>query len=168
MKIKNKYLILFNLICIILLIIPVFWLNPFNENYSTLSLDTKGYFYLLTTGLSCGILSSYEYYHTLRKYWYLGFISFFMGCIIPHHVPYDFQGNMHLLFSYTGFGLMMISTLLNIYMHNEKTILNIISIVMIVCVYLIYRYMMVTTLCELFITLSVLIINMYIYLKYTD
>lgn len=75
---------------------------------------------------------------------------------------------MHLLFSYTGFGLMMISTLLNIYMHNEKTILNIISIVMIVCVYLIYRYMMVTTLCELFITLSVLIINMYIYLKYTD
>ncbi|MBO7677058.1 MAG: hypothetical protein J6S49_06055 [Erysipelotrichaceae bacterium] len=148
------------MIVYILFLLPAGYLDLFHENYSTLSLDTRGYFYLLFLGIITGTLLSYEtsLINTKRTGW-LMFLSLVLGTLIPHHVPYDLQGNLHLLFAYGGFVIMMVITYMNIYRIYDQNLLNIYYFIIFICAILYIRYGMVNTLCEIIIMTFTMIIN---------
>ena len=153
-----------NLIFYGLFLLPLRRLDLFKENYSTLSLETRGYFYLLLLGIGIGFLMAYETYHISgRKIAAIMFFSLVLGTVIPHHVPYDFQGNMHLLFAYLGFAGMMSVTFMNLIITSNLHLINIyfLSIFILGLLYMLYG--MVNTLMEVLI----MSLNMYInYLLY--
>ena len=166
MRISNKTIVILNILVITVFLLPLTQLNLFSENYSTLSLSTRGYFYLLSFGIICGLLLSYETYHiSNKKNAILMFLGLFIGVLIPHHVPYNFQGNLHLLFAYTGVFISLIITYLNLLsnMNNALNTLFYLSIVAAVLSFM--RYGMVTCITEVILMLCILIINMTIYIK---
>lgn len=163
MKISNNKLIIINLITYILFLLPISKLDLFKENYSTLSLNTRGYFYLLFIGILIGLILYYETKRLNKKYSLLILISMIIGVIIPHHVPYNLQGNIHLLFSYTGSFIVVVLTLLNIFRFTELT--NIYIFGVFISILSIFRYSMVTTLCEVILMSFILFCNLYAYIK---
>lgn len=154
-----------NFILLIVFLIPAFKLDLFNENYSTLSLTTKGYLYVLLLGIIIGFILAYEtYYISGKKYSLIIFLSLLIGTIIPHHVPYNLQGNLHLLCAYIGYFMLVIMTL-----HNCKlSITRNLYILMLFISVLLYLYCgMVNTISEIIVMVSTLLINMYNYLRIT-
>lgn len=153
-----------NLIFYGLFLLPLRRLDLFKENYSTLSLETRGYFYLLLLGIGIGFLIAYEtYYISGRKMAEFMFFSLALGTVIPHHVPYDLQGNMHLLFAYLGFAGMMSVTFMNLIITSNLHLINIYFLSIFILGLLYMRYGMVNALMEVLI----MSLNMYInYLLY--
>lgn len=159
----NKTLILINVIVSILFLLPALKLDLFTENYSTLSLTARGYLYVLILGITIGLLLWYEAnIVSKKKYNVLFLIALFIGTVVPHHVPYNLQGNLHLLFAYVGFAGLIIMTLINcgIKKYRDSYLLFIFSAVII---YL--KYGMVNTLSEIIVMISTLYINLLIVLK---
>lgn len=161
---RNSLVIILNAIVSILFLLPAIKLDLFNENYSTLSLTTRGYLYVLFLGIVIGSLLGYETYTITRKKvnGILMFLSLIIGTIIPHHVPYNLQGNLHLLFAYIGFASLAILTLLNC--KNSKYF-SIYSLLLFVSIALYLKYGMVNTLSEIIVMISSLYINLVIYFK---
>ena len=160
MRISNKTILIFNLLTAILFILPVFRLDYHSENYSTLSFDTRGYLYLLFLGLCSGSLLGYETYRiNSKREGILMFITMMIGVIIPHHYPYDLQGNIHLILAYVSFAGLYLLTFSNIKNYPDKTLHNILfGMLGIVAVMYIY-FGMVTSISELIIILCCLYIN---------
>ena len=166
MKISNKLLIILNCIVVIIFLFPLQYLNLFNENYSTLSLNTRGYFYLLFIGIIMGLLLGYETYIINNlKYGIIMFIALLIGVIVPHHYPYDLQGNIHLLLAYIGSFISILITYMNIMKYNNRTLQNILifSIGIVILMYM--KYMMFNCIAEVVLMLTVMICNLVIYIK---
>ena len=162
MKTKRGVL-LSNIIATILFIIPINKIDLFTENYSTLSLSTRGYLYVLFTGIFIGIILAYETYKITSKVnAIIIFSSMLVGVIIPHHVPYNLQGNLHLLFAYIGFAGIVICTILNCHKIKNKEIYSFFIFISIV---LYLKFGMVTKISEIIVMLSTLFTNLYLYLK---
>ena len=162
-KIEKITLISLNIVSYILFLIPAFKLNLFNENYSTLSLTTRGYLYVLIMGMFIGAILFIETtYISNRLLGSLAFVSMFAGVMIPHHVPYDIQGNLHLLFAYLGFAGLVIVTLLNCKIKKYRDI-YLMFIFIAILIYL--KFGMVNTLSEVIVMTSSLLINLYLTLK---
>lgn len=157
-----------NIIISIVFLVPAFKLNLFNQNYSTLSLSTEGYLYVLILGTAIGALLGYETFFINNKLYAVSmFLSMFTGVMVPHHVPYDLQGSLHLLCAYLGFSGIVIITMINLY----KNILLIkklryifsLSILASICIYLVCG--MVNTASEIIVMFAVLSTNLYLYLR---
>ncbi|MBR3250467.1 MAG: hypothetical protein IKF80_02040 [Erysipelotrichaceae bacterium] len=163
---KTKKILIINLIVYILFLLPVSRLDMFKENYSTLSLDTRGYLYLLFLGILIGLLLGYEtYFISGRNMAITIFASLVLGTIIPHHVPYDLQGNLHLLFSYTGFAGMMSITYINLLKQNNQYLINMYFLSFFEFAFIYMQYGMVTTVLEIVIMSMVLLFNYLAYKK---
>ena len=163
-KRKNSILLVIrNLISTVLFLLPVKELDLFNENYSTLSLTTRGYLCLLFIGIIIGSLLSIETSMIKnKKNGLLMFASILIGVIIPHHVPYDFQGNIHLLFAYIGFAGLVSLTIINCSNSKDRDI-YLLLIFLSILIYL--KYGMVNTLSEIIVMISSLFFNLYNVLK---
>ena len=159
MKINNRLLIILNLFVYVIFLFIGKDLDPFTENYSTLSLNSKSYLLLLVCGILIGLLLAYE--TSIIKNKSIGLIMFvlmLMGVIIPHHVPYNFQGNMHLLFGYIScFGVTAL-TYYNIYHDSTLRSILISAITMMLVTYM--KYMMVTTAGEFALMSAIMLCNM--------
>ena len=165
-KRRNNFVLIFNFLCLVLFLLPIRKLNIFEENYSTLSLTTRGYLYLLCIGLFIGLLFAYETSRISNNlYAMLIFVSIIIGVIIPHHVPYNLQGNLHLLFAYIGFVGLLIITLLNCKIKKLRDY-YILFIFIAILIYL--KYGMVNTLSEVIVMLSSMMINFICYIKYAN
>ena len=166
MKINSKFIVIFNLLIFFLFLLPSGKLDLFEENYSTLSLNARGYFFLLFLGISCGSIMAYETsFISGKRNALLLFVGLLMGTVVPHHVPYDLQGNLHLIFAYTGFFLLILVTYINS-LYNTDPICRNILILMIAAVAMMYmRYMMVNTVSEIIIMMICMGINLFLYLK---
>ena len=164
---RNRLVIILNVIVSILFIIPTFKLNLLNENYSTLSLTTRGYLYVLFLGIIIGSLLSYETYiiskNKIRSL--IMFLSLLVGTIIPHHVPYNLQGNLHLLFAYIGFTGMAISTIINI---KSTKYYNVYLLFLVLAVTFYLKCGMVNTISEVIVMLSSLYFNLITSIKKED
>ena len=162
MKIKQKQINNISLLVIAVIFIAVSTrLDLFKENYSTLSLSTKGYFLFLFMGLLAGIVLAYNtYLISGKKYALLMFIALLLGTIIPHDITYNLQGNLHLLNAYLGFVLMEVVMFINVYKYSfinykkSKTISYILIISLIIAFLSYTRYMCVNTLSELIVMLT--------------
>lgn len=151
-----------NIITIVLFSIVATSLDPFIENYSTLSLTRNGYFLFLFMGILAGFTLAYEtYLINNKKYAYIMFCALLLGVIIPHDISYNLQGNLHLINAYLGFSVMMIITFINIYkfsLRNNKKgryILYFTLICFAISVYLYLDKMCVNTISELIIMITV-------------
>ena len=168
MRISNRKIILVNLLTALLFLAPATKLDLLAENYSTLSLNAKGYFILSVLGILAGILMGFETMHISgRKYGLILFLSLLAGTIVPHEYPYHFRGHIHLLLAYAGgFGLLAV-TFFNILHDERKHLQNAFVLVLTAAVLLYMKYMMVNTLSEILIMLMCLYVNLTIYLKKT-
>ena len=164
---RTNRLVFINVIVSILFVIPAFRLDLFNENYSTLSLTTRGYLYVLFEGIFIGLLLAKEtYIITKNKICSIFiFLSLLIGTIIPHHIPYNLQGNLHLLFAYIGFAGLTILTINNI-KYSKYLKYYMICLLSSVLIYL--KCEMVNTLSEVIVMLSTLAINLLICIKKED
>ena len=163
MRTRNK-LVLINVLEAILFILPAFKLDLFKENYSTLSLNTRGYLYVLFLGISIGLLFSYETRIIKnKKNAILIFLSLLVGTIIPHHVPYNLQGNLHLLFAYIGFiGLASLS-IINIFYNKKLLSFYLLSLSFAVLIYM--DSGMVNTLSEVIVMYASMVANILMCIK---
>lgn len=166
MKIRrknNKLIILFNLIVSVLFLLPIRKLNLFDENYSTLSLTTRGYLYMLFLGIIIGLLLAYEtlLISKLSNALFI-FMSLIIGTIIPHHIPYNLQGNLHLLFAYIGFACLVIATIINC---RIKKYIDIYLLFIFIAIILYLKFGMVNTISEIVVMLGTLFTNMLLVLK---
>ncbi|MBQ1306803.1 MAG: hypothetical protein IIZ64_03245 [Erysipelotrichaceae bacterium] len=169
MRIRNKQLYILNVVAAVLLLIPLGRLQLFNENYSTLSLNTRGYLYLLMTGILCGLTLAYETSAIggkKRAVWI--FLGLFLGTLIPHHYPYDLQGNIHLFLAYSGFCIMIGVTYLNLFQSYRKRLTNIYVLSLAAAFVLYLQAGMVNTLSELIIMSATLGVNLLLYIKKQD
>lgn len=162
-KRNNKLIIFLNLIVAVLLLVPVSELNLFEENYSTLSLTTRGYLYVLMLGILIGMLLGYETKIISNKVNGLCmFLSLIIGTIIPHHVPYNLQGNLHLLFAYIGFAGLVITTIINCRIKKYRDIYLLFIFIGII---LYLKFGMVTTISEIVVMIGTLFTNLLLVLK---
>ena len=169
MRISNKTVIFWNLAVLIQFLLPLKKLDLFQENYSTLSLNRSGYLYLLTLGISIGILCAYETMHIhSERNGYLVFFSLILGVIVPHHVPYDFQGNLHLLFAYLSASAFTALTYLNIQkdMCHPK-LFGILMLGITAAILSCLKAGMVGSLSEAILMCTLLFINCYLYVRKT-
>jgi hypothetical protein len=165
MQTRTK-LILCNILTVILFLLPVIELDLFKENYSTLSLQTRGYLFLLFLGILTGSVMAYETFHISgRKNARILLIAMILGAIVPHHVPYDLQGNMHLFLAYTSFFVLICITYFNTLFSTKTIYRNIMIFCLLTVSFLYMRYMMINTLCEIIIMLCCMGIDLSLYLK---
>ena len=147
---------------------PAFRLNLYKENYSTLSLNTEGYLYVLFLGITIGLLLYYETSIISNdRYAVVIFLSLFIGTVIPHHYPYDLQGNIHMLCAYLGFSGVCIITIINLYTRSlvTKKLRYIFAVSILAAVIFYLKYGMVNTLSEIIVMLAVLTSNLVIFLR---
>ena len=164
MRIKKSRITIINLIAYVLFLLPLSRLDLYTENYSTLSLDTRGYFYLLFLGILIGMILSYEtYFISNKKYALLMFISMLLGIITPHHVPYNLQGNLHLLFAYTSSFLVACLTYINIFRFNNIKTIYVLTVLL--SILLIFRFNMVTCISEVILMSIIMLSNLLAYIK---
>lgn len=165
-NIKNRILIS-NIIVSILFILPSFKLDFFTENYSTLTLNSKGYLYVLFLGILIGIVLFYETKIISNiKNAYIILFSMIIGVLIPHHIPYNLQGNLHLICAYLGLVGIVSITYINIYLNNEyKELLSIYTFCLLCAFLLFIKVDMVNTISEIIVMISTLFINQYLYKK---
>lgn len=167
MKISDKLLKILNFLTLFLFLLPVSRLDLFHENYSTLSLDTRGYFFLLFLGIITGIIMAYETrFISGKRNSIILLMGMIMGTMIPHHYPYDLQGDLHLLFAYVGFTALVVITFMNTYFSKKQVSYQKILFLLggLSCV-LYLRHGMVNTLNEVFIMMACMAINLMIYLE---
>ena len=166
MRITVKIIRALNFLMAVLFVLPLFRLDLFKENYSTLSFDTRGYLYLLLLGLSSGFLLAYETAMIAgRKKGILMFVTMMIGVIVPHHYPYDLQGNIHLLLAYLSFAMLIILTFSNITMAHCRKLYDLLYFMLGLVAMLYIRFAMVTALSELIIILVSLYLNYQCYTK---
>ena len=166
MRIRNKTILVLNVVAYALILLPLKQLHLFDENYSTLSLNTRGYLYLFITGIVTGFIMAYETYHINNKnYAILMFLSLFCGTMIPHHVPYNLQGNLHLIFAYSGFTVMMIVTFMNILKKYNRYLINIYFLLIFELIFIYMHYGMINTIIEITIMTFNMFVNFYLYNK---
>lgn len=164
MRIRNNRIIIINILVYILFIFIGRNLDLYKQNYSTLSLETRGYLCLLVTGIILGLLLGYE--TTIisnKRNGVLMLFGLIVGVLIPHHVPYNFQGNMHLLFAYTSAFITTILTYINIYRFNNINTVFVLLVVLSIITYM--KYMMVTGIGEIILMSSIMICNLWAYIK---
>ena len=164
-KTRNySLIIILNVIVSILFLLPLNKLDLLKENYSTLSLTTRGYLYVLIVGIIIGLLLAYEtrkISNFIRAI--LMLVSMLVGVIIPHHIPYNLQGNLHLVFAYIGFAGLVTITLLNC---RIKKLRDMYLLPLFISVLIYLKYGMVNTLSEVIVMLSSLLINLLCNIKY--
>ena len=167
MRIKRtaKLILTGNMAAMVLLVMPLFVVDLFYENYSTLSLTTKGYFYVLVMGIVFAIVLGYETFHLNRKYWLYIFIASIAGTIVPHHVPYNLQGNIHLILAYLSFGVIASITYMNVFTHYNRTLMNGFTLMLCILALCFMKFMMINIIAELCAMTYVLFANLYLYLK---
>ena len=165
-NIKNKVLIS-NIIVSILFLLPIFKLDFLSENYSTLTLNSKGYLYVLFIGILIGMILFYETkIISNKKYAYIILFSMIIGVLIPHRVPYNLQGNLHLVCAYLGFVGIITITYINIYLSLEnKNLLSIYTFCLLCALLLFIKANMVNTLSEAIVMISTLYMNYYLFKK---
>ena len=169
MRTRNRLICILNLIDAVLLLFPLGRLQLFNENYSTLSLNTRGYLYLLVTGVLCGIVLAFETFMiSSRKRGILIFLSLFLASAVPHHYPYDTQGNIHLFLAYAGFCMMISITFLNLFQYLRKRLINVYVLSLTASLALYLQAGMVNTMSELIIMFATLGVNLILYIKKQD
>ncbi len=157
---RSGKLILINLLVYILFLLPLRRLDLYKENYSTLSLHTKGYLFLLFLGIITGALMGYETYKISgKRNGIILFVSMVLGTCIPHEVPYHLRGNMHLLFAYTGGFVLICMTYINLMRKYKKHLKEIFEFVLLLCFLIYMRYMMVNTLIEVLLMSVCMFIN---------
>ena len=167
---RNSKLIILHLVTYLLFLLPVGKLDLFKENYSTLSLNTKGYFFLFGLGILCGLVLGYDSYRiTWDKRWGMAvFLGLFLGTCIPHEVPYHLRGNLHLFFAYTGGFILNVSTFNNLFKKGNLRLRNILMMNLLACFLLYMRYMMVNTMIEVIIMSSCLFIDLILLIRVLD
>ena len=145
-------------------IVPAFKLDLFKENYSTLSLSTRGYLYVLFLGIIIGLLFAYETKKIKNnKNALLIFLSMVVGTMIPHHIPYNLQGNLHLIFAYVGFAGLAILTTINIFYNKKLLSFYMFSLSMAIIIFM--DVGMVNTLSEVIVMFASMFANLLMYLK---
>ena len=169
MRIKNKPVFILNIIDLLLLVLPLGRLQLFNENYSTLSLNTRGYLYLFATGILCGFTLAYE---TMaignRKRALLIFLGLLLASFIPHRYPYDLQANIHLFFAYAGFCAMIAVTCLNLIQNRNEKLFEVYTLSLTAAFVLYLRAGMVNTVCEFVVMTATLGVNFILFIKKQD
>ncbi len=160
---RNNKILFINLLVWVLFLLPTLKLDLFKENYSTLSLHTKGYLFLLFLGILTGSLMGYETYKISgRKNGVLLFLCMVLGTCIPHEVTYHLRGNLHLLFAYIGGFVLIALTYVNLYKRNDIRRISLFHFVLLFCFLIYMRHMMVNTLIE------VVLMSICLYLNYVS
>ena len=166
MRINNKLITLFNLIVSGLFLAPLRYLDLLHENYSTLTLNTKGYLYVLFLGIVIGLLSGYETAHISSKRNGIAvFLILVLGVLIPHQVPYDLQGNLHLLFAYASAFFFTALTWFSILRNPHPKLGGILMLGICASVLFYMKAMMVNCISEVILMCTLLFINWYLYVK---
>lgn len=89
-----------------------------------------------------------------------------IGVIIPHHIPYNLQGNMHLICAYIGLVGIVSITYINIYNSIRfRKLLSIYSFCLFCALLVFLKVNMVNSLSEIIVMLSTLFINNFLYKK---
>lgn len=150
----------------IVLLLPSRWLDLFKENYSTLSLETKGYLYLLFLGITIGLLLGIET-GILNNVGYGKIIATasILAVIVPHHLPYNLQADLHLLFAYSGFFIVTTITFINILIKHNQKILSIYCLLITLAFSIYLEYSMVNTLSEIIAMFAILLANLFLIIK---
>lgn len=89
-------------------------------------------------------------------------IALIIGTIIPHHVPYNLQGNLHMLFAYIGFAVLVTATIINCRIKKYRDIYLLFIFVGII---LYLKFGMVNTISEIVVMIGTLFINLLLVLK---
>ena len=163
MKTRNGKLTLIHLVTYLLFLLPVRRLDLFQENYSTLSLNTEGYFYFFFLGIILGLVLSYDTCRIAgKRNAKIIFAALIVGTMIPHQVPYRLRGYLHLLCSYTGSFITIVITYFNL-QRSQNILLKNIFILSVLCSVLLYiRIGMVSTILEVVLMTSILWINYFL------
>ena len=160
---RNNKILFINLLVWVLFLLPTLKLDLLKENYSTLSLHTKGYLFLLFLGILTGSLMGYETYKiSSKKNGIYLFLCMVLGTCIPHEVPYHLRGNLHLLFAYIGGFVLIALTYVNLYKRNDIRRISLFHFVLLFCFLIYMRHMMVNTLIE------VVLMSICLYLNYVS
>ncbi len=168
MKISARALKIFNLLTLLLFLLPAGRLDPFKENYSPLSLKAEGHLFLLFLGLATGLVMGCETWKISgKRNGVIVLIAMILGTAIPHHVPYDLQGNLHLLFGYCSFAVLICITYLNALRSRKRIYLDLITMTVLASALLYMRCMMVSTLSEILIMAACLFIDLSVCLEKT-
>ena len=88
-----------------------------------------------------------------------------LGTIVPHHVPYNFQGDLHLFLAYTSFFVLIVITYFNAMHRNNPLYRNLLFLSLFASFLLYLHYLMVNTLIEILIMLTCLSIDLFLCLK---
>lgn len=166
MRINDKLITLFNLIVLGLFLAPLRYLDLLHENYSTLTLNARGYLYVLFLGTVIGILNGYETaWITSRRNGIIVFLTLLLGVMIPHHVPYDLQGNLHLLFAYASAFCFTSLTWFNILRRPYPKINGILMLGVCAAVLFYMKAAMVNCISEVILMGTLMFINWYLYVN---
>ena len=96
------------------------------------------------------------------------FIASVAGTIVPHHVPYNLQGNIHLILAYLSFGVIASITYMNVFTHYNRMLMNGFTLMLCILVICFMKFMMINIVAELCAMTYVLFANVYLYCKYTN
>jgi len=150
----------------VLLLYPLRKLDLLKQNFSTLTLQKSGYLYLLRIGFYIAFLLFHEMKSLLKtKAAMFLFLSFIMGILIPHHVPYDLQGNLHLFFAYASAFLVSVITYLTIEYFQQQQLKSFFIMAVFLVALLYMKNAFVNTLSEIILMFSILIVYLILYLQ---
>ena len=149
----------------ILLLLPAGRLDLFHENYSTLSMNVGGRLYLLAVCLSAAVLLYLETRHIGAGYALITAAATAFSTLIPHHVPYDIQGNLHLFLAYACSFVIVASTYRGLFVTGMKKAADVFTLLLMVVPVSYMRHMMVTLFAETVMVWAVLIFNLLIFLR---
>ncbi|MDD5791948.1 MAG: hypothetical protein PUD22_05160 [Erysipelotrichaceae bacterium] len=169
---RNKIRIL-NLLALILLIVPAFYLDPFRENYSHLTIFPLGHFYVLVLAASIGITLYLELAVSSKRQGLVAFFCFMVPALVAYDEPATLQANIHILLSYAGFYAIAILHIFNLYMKsvgNAKRLLfarRITVVLFSITIYSYLNFLCVNTLSELSFASGILVSNYLLYIEKT-
>jgi len=170
----NKIVKIANFLLVTAYLVVASTLDPFKENYSTLSLEVKGYLLFVALGILTGLLLGYE---TLRingkNQAIIMFLALLIGTVVPHNISYNLQGNLHMFNAYGGFTIMMIINLSNLYKcyflnyKKSKHLFLVLMFAFLIALYFYLDKMMVNTVSEVLIICATLYDNYQMYKLFT-
>lgn len=169
----QKRIRILNLLALALLLVPAFFLHPFKENYSHLTTDASGYFYILFLAIVIGYVLYLELLPTSRKEALIAVLCFLVPASIAYDEPSTIKANLHVFLSYAGFAIIALITIYNVfivYRDNRKRLIVARSIAFIsfsIALYSYLNFLCVNTLSELSFAIGILLLNYLLYMEKT-
>ena len=167
---KKKIYAAGNLLLIFLLLYSVRHIHPFHENYSTLSLTSRGYWELLIIGILSGISFALAADNLQGRRWALiTFAAFLSACILPYSLTDQILADIHVFLAYSGFFLAGVSVLRNILSLSDdrlqKVLINIYSLILMAALTSYLIFLCVNAFSEQVFMIGSILINTHLFLR---